>query len=141
MTQTENARTAEVGDTLPTFQRTTAFHNWNRYAAVNDEFVPIHMDDEAGRAAGYPTAFGMGNLQWSYLHNMLRGWLGNDGQISKLGVQFRAPNTKNMTVTAHGVISGIREEAGAKVIDLEVWTESDEGKKLAPGTATVTLNP
>ena len=56
MTQTDNARTAQVGDTLPTLQRTTAFHNWNRYAAVNDEFVPIHMDDEAGKAAGKTTS-------------------------------------------------------------------------------------
>jgi acyl dehydratase len=139
MTQTDNARTAQVGDTLPTLQRTTAFHNWNRYAAVNDEFVPIHMDDEAGKAAGYPTAFGMGNLQWAYLHNMIRGWLGDEGRITKIGVQFRAPNTKGMTVTAHGVITAVRDEDTGRVIDVEVWTEDQDGNKLAPGNATVLL--
>jgi acyl dehydratase len=140
MSQSTSARDAKVGDELPTLTRTTAFHNWNRYAAVNDEFVPIHMDDEAGRAAGYPTAFGMGNLQWSYLHNVLRGWLGDDGRIVAMGVQFRAPNTKGMTVTAHATVTGIREEAGKKLIDLEVWTDDQDGNKLAPGTATVELN-
>ena len=70
-----------AGDTVPAFTRHTGFETWNRYAAVNDEFVPIHMDDEAGRAAGYPTAFGMGNLQWAYLHDLLRGWIGDDGRI------------------------------------------------------------
>jgi acyl dehydratase len=140
MTQTTSARTAAVGDTLPTFTRTTGFHNWNRYAAVNDEFVPIHMDDEAGRAAGYPTAFGMGNLQWSYLHNLLRGWLGDDGTITKLGCQFRAPNTKGMTITAYGVVTAIRDESGQRAIDLEIWTEDGDGNKLAPGTATVLLD-
>jgi acyl dehydratase len=140
MTQTDNARTAAIGDSLPNFVRTTAFHNWNRYAAVNDEFVPIHMDDEAGRAAGYPTAFGMGNLQWSYLHNMLRGWLGNDGRIVTLGVQFRAPNTKGMTVTAHGTVTALREDAGNRELDLDVWTEDGDGNKLAPGTATVVVS-
>src|SRR5712671_4047597 len=118
MTESSTARTAQVGDTLPTFERATGLANWNRYAAVNDEFVPIHMDDEAGRAAGYPTAFGMGNLQWSYLHNVLRGWLGDDGRIVAMGVQFRAPNTKGMTVTAHATVTGVREEAGKKLIDL-----------------------
>src|SRR5579862_264289 len=71
------AKTATVGEELPTFQRTTDAENWNRFAAVNYEFVP-HLDDEGGRKAGYPSAFGMGNLQWSYLHNLLRNWLGDD---------------------------------------------------------------
>ena len=139
MTETTNPRTAAVGNTLPTFERTTGFHNWNRYAAVNDEFVPIHMDDEAGRAAGYPTAFGMGNLQWSYVHNLLRGWLGDEGDIRRVACQFRSPNTKGMTVTARGVISAIRDEDATRTIDLEVWTEDGDGNKLAPGTATVVV--
>src|ERR1700757_957219 len=107
MTQSTSARTAAVGDTLPTFERTTGFHNWNRYAAVNDEFVPIHMDDEAGRNAGYPTAFGMGTLQWAYLHNLLRTWIGEDGDILELTCQFRGPNIKGQTVTAHGVVAAV----------------------------------
>ena len=65
-----------VGEELPVFTRTTGFPVWNRFAAVNDEFVPIHMDDTAGQAAGMPGAFGMGNLQLAYLHNLVREWLG-----------------------------------------------------------------
>ena len=130
----------QVGDELPPFARTTGFANWNRYAAVNDEFVPIHMDDEAGREAGYPTAFGMGNLQWAYLHNLVRDWLGDDGAILSLKCQFRAPNTKGMTVTARGVVSAVRAENGQRFADLEIWTEDDQGNKLAPGSATVRLD-
>ena len=71
----------QIGDELPAFVRETGLDNWNHYAAVNDEFVPIHMDDEAGKAAGYPSAFGMGALQWAYLHDLLRSWIGEDGRI------------------------------------------------------------
>ena len=133
------AAQAKAGDELPPFTRTTGFHNWNRYAAVNDEFVPIHMDDEAGRAAGYPTAFGMGNLQWSYLHNLVREWLGDDGEMVSLKCQFRAPNTKGMTVTARGVVTAVRADGSSVLADIDIWTEDDEGKKLAPGSATVRL--
>jgi acyl dehydratase len=129
----------KVGDQLPVFQRATGFHNWNRYAAVNDEFVPIHMDDDAGRAAGYPSAFGMGNLQWAYLHDLLRNWLGDDGHILALGCQFRAANIKGQTVTAHGVVRAVRDEGGRRVADLDIWTEDQHGAKLAPGTATVAV--
>jgi acyl dehydratase len=133
------AKTAKVGDELPTFERITGFENWNRFAAVNYEFVPIHMDDEAGRAAGYPTAFGMGALQWSYLHNMIRDWLGDDGRIVNVACQFRSPNIKGQTVTAHGVVKDVRDTDGHTQIDLEVWTEDQDGKKMAPGSATVVL--
>jgi acyl dehydratase len=134
-----SAADAQAGDELPPFTRTTDLENWNRYAAVNDEFVPIHMDDEAGRAAGYPTAFGMGNLQWAYLHNLVRDWLGEDGRIVSLSCQFRAPNTKGMTVTARGVVTAVREENGRHHADLDIWTEDGEGSKLAPGSAVVEL--
>lgn len=138
MTQATSELT--VGAEIPVFQRATGLQNWNRYAAVNDEFVDFHMDDEAGRAAGFPTAFGMGNLQWSYLHSMVRDWLGDDGRILKVGCQFRAPNIKGMTVTARGVVTAVRDEAGERLIDLEVWTEDQDGNKIAPGTAVVVLD-
>jgi len=133
------AAETRAGDELPPFVRTTGLANWNRYAAVNDEFVPIHMDDEAGRAAGYPTAFGMGNLQWAYLHNLVRDWLGEHGAIVSVSCQFRAPNTKGMTVTARGVVTAVREEDGRRLADLDIWTEDDQGTKLAPGSAVVEL--
>jgi acyl dehydratase len=132
----------QVGEEIPSFIRQTGFENWNRYAAVNDEFVPIHMDDDAGQAAGYPTAFGMGNLQWSYLHNVVREWMGEEARIVSLHCQFRGPNLKGQTVTGRGRITAVRPGADRTEVDLEVWTENQEGQPLAPGAATVSLpNP
>jgi acyl dehydratase len=137
MAVAETVEAAAVGDELPTFVRTTTFDNWNRYAAVNYEFVPIHMDDEAGQKAGHSGAIGMGALQLSYLHNLLRNWIGEEGRIMKIGCQFRSPNVKGQTLTARGVVKEIREDGGAREVDLEIWIEDQEGTKLAPGAATV----
>ena len=139
MSESVSPRSASVGDVLAPFARTTGLDNWNRYAAVNDEFVDIHMDDAAGRAAGYPSAFGMGNLQWSYLHSLLRGWLGDEGRIVRVACSFRAPNLKHQTVTARGVVTEVREEQGRRVIELDVWTEDGDANQIAPGSATVEL--
>ena len=68
-----------VGDALPPFVRKTGLENWNRYAAVNDEFIPLHMDADAARAVGEPDVFGMGNLRLAYLHNLLHAWLAGRG--------------------------------------------------------------
>lgn len=139
MTTNTSPALASVGDSIPEFTRVTGFANWNRYAAVNDEFVAIHMDDDAGRAAGFPGAFGMGNLQWAYLHNVLREWLGEEGRIARLSCQLRAPNTRGMVVTARGTVTARRNQDGIEYLDLDVWTEDQGGVKLAPGTATVVL--
>jgi acyl dehydratase len=128
-----------VGAEIPVFQRATGLQNWNRYAAVNDEFVDFHMDDEAGRAAGFPTAFGMGNLQWSYLHSLLRAWIGDEGRIVRLSCQFRSPNVRNQIVSARGKITAIRAEGTETIVELEIWTENDSGQAMAPGEATVAI--
>ena len=129
----------EIGAEIATFVRQPGLHHWNRFAAVNDEFVAIHMDDEAGRAAGYPSAFGQGNLQWSYLHDVVRQWMGDDGTIERITCSFRGANVKGQTVTAHGRVTGVVEHGGRRVVELDVWTENDAGEPLAPGTARVSF--
>jgi acyl dehydratase len=134
-----NASDIAVGQEIPPFSRKTGFEVWNRFAAVNYEFVPMHMDDEAARAAGHPGAIGMGRLQWSYLHNALEQWLGEHGRVIRVGAQFRSLNLKGMTLTAKGKVTAIRTENDETLVDLDVWVEGDDGKVLAPGTATVAL--
>jgi acyl dehydratase len=128
---------AKVGDEIPVFQRSAGLPEWNRFAAVNDEFVSIHMDDEAGRAAGFPDAIGMGRLQWAYLHNMLRGWLPPGGRVVAIRAQLRAPNRKGATITAHAVVTAVRDEGGRRRIELDIWIDDERGIRLAPGSAVV----
>lgn len=128
-----------IGFELPPFERIGDFASWNRFAAVNDEFVAIHMDDEAGRAAGYPAAFGMGNLQVAYLHCVLREWLGDHGRVTHLAVQFRNPSVRGSLNRARGVIESIEVTATETIVGLEVWVEDAAGQRLTPGTATIVI--
>jgi acyl dehydratase len=82
----------------------------------------------------------MGNLQWAYLHDLLRNWLGADGSILRMSCQFRSANTKGQTVTARGTVSAVRDEGDRRIVDLNIWTEEQNGTKLAPGTATVAFD-
>jgi acyl dehydratase len=123
------------GTEIPPFVRHQDLHNWNRYAAVNDEFVPIHMDDEAGKAAGFSGAIGMGNLACTYLHNVLRDWLGDNGRIASVSVQYRQPNLRGSTLTTHARIASVE---GNKV-RLEMWVDDDAGRVLMNGEGVVEL--
>ena len=129
-----------VGDDIPSFTRQTDLMHWNRYAAVNDEFVYIHMDDEAGKAAANePGAFGMGNLRWAYLLNMLREWVGDEVDVRELGVQFRAINQKNDVLTCVGTITEKIEENGDHLVRLDTNVINQDGVATCPGHAVVAL--
>jgi acyl dehydratase len=129
----------EVGQEIPAFVRQTNLMHWNRFAAVNDEFVPIHMDDEAGRAAGQAGAFGMGNLRWSYLLNALREWAGDEVDIRELDVQFRAINNKDDVLSTRAVITEKKQENGEHLVVLEVDVVNQNDEKTTPGRAVVAL--
>ena len=129
-----------VGDSMPGWSRTTDFMSWNRYAAVNDEFVYIHMDDEAGRAAlNERGAFGMGNLRYTYMLNALREWIGDEADIREVGLQFRAINQKNDTLTVTGKITDKRVEDGENRVFLEMNVVNQDGQPTCPGHAVVAL--
>jgi acyl dehydratase len=129
----------EIGQEIPAFVRETDFMNWNRYAAVNEEFVYIHMDDEAGKAAGQGAAFGMGNLRWAYVLNALRAWIGDEAEVRELSLQFRAVNHKHDVLRTTGVVTEKKQENGENLVVLEVNVVNQKDEKTAPGRAVVAL--
>src|SRR6478609_6086050 len=116
-----DATTVETGLEIPSFVRQTGFANWNRFAAVNDEFIPIHMDDAEALTVGQKAAFGMGNLRVAYLHDALEAWidgLGGGGTIVEVAAQFRGLNFKGDTLTTTGTVTGIDASEGATLVHL-----------------------
>ena len=129
-----------IGDKLPAWSRKTGFAEWNRYAAVNEEFVPFHMDDEAGRRAGnVQGAFGMGNLRYAYIVNALQDWLGEDGLIREVGCQYRAINQKDDVLTVVGEVAEKSVENGENRLRLTINVVNQLGEATCPGHAVVVL--
>jgi acyl dehydratase len=130
----------KVGDEMPKWSRQTDFMNWNRYAAVNDEFVPFHMDDEAGRKAGNKEGgFGMGNLRYAYLTNALKDWIGDEAEIREIGCQYRAINQKNDVLTVVGKVVEKTVVDGENQIKLETNVVNQNGEATCPGHAVVVV--
>jgi acyl dehydratase len=128
-----------VGDEIPPFVRVTDFPEWNRYAAVNDEFIDVHMSADAARAAGQPDVFGMGNLRIAYAHNALHDWLRGRGDIAEFACQFRGLNFRGDELTTWGRIIAVEERAGLSCVDLEMGVRNQRGEETMPATATVVL--
>ena len=64
--------------------------------------------------------------------------MGEGGEISELSCQFRAPNLKGQIVSARGVVTAVYDDDEHKrTVELDLWTEDQDGTKLAAGTASV----
>jgi acyl dehydratase len=132
-------REVAIGDELQPFERTTGFGNWNRYAAVNDEFIDVHMSADAARAAGQPDVFGMGNLRIAYVHALLRQWLGPHGDVSQFSCQFRGFNFLGDRLRAHATVTGLIRRDDLDVVQLKVGVTNQRGEETMPGSAEVVL--
>ena len=127
------------GQEVPGFQRTTDLMHWNRFAAVNDEFVYLHMDDEFAKRRGEKGVLAMGHLRFSYLHNMLRDWIGDSGRIRRVACQYRGINYKGDTLTCRGCLIKKYRRGGDNLVDLDLRVENQDGQIISPGQATVAL--
>src|SRR3954469_15916656 len=94
-----------VGEELAPFVRVTDFPEWNCYAAVNDEFIDVHMSADAARAAGQADVFGMGKLRIGYAHALLHAWLAGRGEVAAFSCQFRGLNLLGDRLTVHGRVA------------------------------------
>lgn len=128
-----------IGDALPTFSRETQFANWNRYAAVNDEFIDVHMSKEAAQAAGQADVFGMGNLRVAYAHAMLHDWLGNRGDIAQFACQFRQLNFLGDVLDVHASVTGKARVDGHMLVDVALGVTNQNGEETMPGSAQLVL--
>jgi acyl dehydratase len=137
MKQSVDLARAQPGDTVGPFQRRTGLEEWNRFAAVNEEFVPVHMDDAAGREAGFTGAIGMGNLQVAYVHNLLRDVVGTDGRVAAMECSFRSANLQGQQLSVWGRVASVTEGLAGRRIELEIWVEDEAGSRLSHGRATV----
>jgi len=96
------------------------------YAAITDDFNPLHVDEAfaAGTEFGRPIAHGM--LSLNLVWQSLRRAFGGAMPIS-LEVRFVRPVLQGMRVTAGG---RRRAEGG-----WEVWVRDAEGRDVIRGTA------
>ncbi|MSQ26587.1 MAG: hypothetical protein EXR51_00385 [Dehalococcoidia bacterium] len=129
----------QVGDRVPEFRRQTGYMEWGRFAGANEEYVAIHEDDDAGTKSGLPGGIGMGNLRFCYVQNMLNDWMGEDGWIKKVSLQYRGLNLKNDWIITKGTVTGKQKQDGECLVELDVQAENGKGEVTAPGKAVVLL--
>jgi acyl dehydratase len=131
-----------IGDT----REEVVFDNLSRtqlvmYAGASGDYNPVHTDEVfATKVAGYPTVFAHGMLTMGATARMLTNWVG-DGRLTKYGVRFVSQVWPGDTLTAKATVKAIRDDAGQKIVDLDVVTLNQDGKEVVSGYASARVDP
>jgi 3-hydroxybutyryl-CoA dehydratase len=118
-----------VGDTF-THVRECDKYRPIYYAAASGDFNPIHIDPEAGKAAGLggPILQGLCTLSWAV--EAVTRYLGDPSKISKVKVRFSRPVMIDDTVTFTGKVTAIE---GGK-LSFDVAAKNQKGEDVLKGT-------
>jgi acyl dehydratase len=116
---TASFRDVRVGDAIPGVTWSVSRDDLSAYADASGDRNPLHLDDEAARAVGFPGVIAHGMLTMGRLASAVLGWAGDGAWLTRLRAQFRAPVFAGETVVCGGTVTSIDEQA--RTVRLEVW--------------------
>jgi acyl dehydratase len=129
-----------VGDALPSIEKKMERLHLVQYAAGSGDFNPLHYDADFPQAKVIGDNIVHGRMKWAALGQCVSDWLGHSGRVVRVGCQYRGMDMRGAPFTVKGKVTAKREEGGQKLVDIDVWSETADGKITTPGTATVALN-
>ena len=135
------ATDAQVGQELrPYVIESVSADRMKTVAALLNDSNPIHFDVESVKALGMgDRVVNQGPNNMAYLVTMLGDWAGGPGKVRGLRVRFLGNVFAGDRLTARATVTGVREEGGERLADLDVRLERAEDDRVLDGTAVVAL--
>ena len=111
------------------------------YAGASGDYNPLHSDEPySTQVAGYPSVFAHGMLTMGLTGKMLTNYVG-DGRLTKFGVRFTNQVWPGDTLDSTATVTGVKDENGQKLIELDVATVNQDGKEVVRGYAEAQIDP
>ena len=129
-----------VGQEIPELTKDVNTINITMYVAAVWLIDRIHFDYPfAVERRGLPNIVAPGNMACDYYVQLLNDWVGEDGNVNKLGVQFRNFMVPGDTLTCGGRITELTPNGATGRAALELWIKNEDGVVCVPGSAEVEL--
>ena len=132
--------TVAVGTELPTLTKPAITRETLKvYGPAAGDPNPMHVDEEFAKNAGYPGVFAHGMLSMGYLGEFLHKAAGGVANVRKFRARFAKLTWPGDVVSCKGTVTAVRDEGGTKLVDCDIWTETQSGEKKILGSATLAL--
>ncbi|MBS7251191.1 MAG: hypothetical protein KIH08_11495 [Candidatus Freyarchaeota archaeon] len=115
----------EVGFEIPTYIKgPIKREQLVEYAKASGDGNPIHTNEQIAVMAGLKGVIAHGLLDMAYMIQAIVNWLGKDGELKSIDVQFRGMVRPGDMVHSKAKVTKKYEENGKKFLDLEIWQEA-----------------
>jgi len=114
-------------------------------AFVNEDGIPeapvaIHWSNERSqRYLGLPGAYDAGYERINWIIQSLMNWMGDDAFLRRLVVRFPKFALLGDLTRCHGKVKRKREEKDKGIVELDIWTQIQNGDITTTGKAEVIL--
>ena len=128
-----------VGDQIPTLQKDPTTQQLVKYAGASGDYYQIHYDKSFALANNLPDVILHGALKNAFLGQLMTDFIGMEGKLKRLTVQYRAMDIPGTPVFAKGTVTKKYIEDGENIIECDIKLETEEGQVTTPGTAKISL--
>ena len=126
----------EEGTELPTLRKDPTTQQLVMYAGASGDYYQIHYDRQFALGNGLPDVILHGALKNAFLGQLMTDWIGEQGRLSRLSVQYRGMDVPGTPIFAKGVVTRKGKDGE---VECDIWLENAEGKRTTPGSAVVVL--
>jgi hypothetical protein len=127
------------GQALPEIRKAPGVTQLVKYAAGSGDFNPLHHDYAFPQAKQIGSIIVHGRFKYASLGEVVSNWLGHAGRIRQLSCQYRGMDFPDKAMICGGVVKRKWQENGEKLVELELWTKTEDGKNTTPGSSIVAL--
>ena len=129
----------EEGAEVPTLEKNPTTQQLVKYAGASGDYYQIHYDLNFAKANNLPDVILHGALKNAFLGQIVTDWMGEEGTLRKLSVQYRGMDVPGTPIYGKGMVKRKFTENGENLVECEIWLENHEGQKTTPGKAVVAL--
>ncbi len=120
--------------TLPPLNRATLA----LYAGGSGDHVPLHIDSEFAKAAGYPDVFMHGMLGMAYVGRLVTNWVGQE-RLRNFSARFVAITYPGEVLTASGKVVEVGIDGIPSRVKVDLRLINAAGEPKMTGSAVVDL--
>ena len=137
MAKLEVISALNVGDMLPPVvfgpisRQTLAL-----YAGASGDHNPVHIDSDFAKQAGLEDVFAHGMLSFGILARVVTQWAGG-ARLRSIGARFMSITNVHDVVSCSGTVRRCWEEAGERMVAIEIATTVQDGRQTLLGEAVV----
>jgi acyl dehydratase len=129
----------EVGAHIPNVVKNVDLLQLVRYAAATWNFYLLHLDREFARRKGFRDANIPAPFYGAFLATVMTGWAGDPGRLKKLNYAVKVMGFPGDTLIGKGTVVKKYRNGDENLVDCDIWVENQEGVKVSPGSATISL--